>query len=86
MICFLDMSVADMESGCLQAILINVLFSFQGFTMSHGDLSTYCSLSIWYYSHRVTQTQDSTLKKMCLPSRSYDLVDSFGSQEHCKIP
>lgn len=54
-ICFLDMSWADMKSGGLQAILINVLFSFWDFSMSHDDISTYCSLGIWYHSHCVDQ-------------------------------
>lgn len=33
MICFMDISLAHREPVCLQAILINVLFSFQDFMM-----------------------------------------------------
>ena len=87
MICFLDVSLADMESGWLQAILINVMLSFRDFMMSHDDLSTNCSPSIWQHSHCVGQMHESTLKKkMCLPLRSCDLIDLSRSQEHCKIP
>ena len=87
MIFFLDVSLADMESGWLQAILINVLLSFRDFMMSHDDLSTNCSPSIWQHSHCVGQMHDSTFFfKMCLPLRSYDLIDLSCSQEHCKIP
>lgn len=39
------MSLADTKSGCLQAILINVLFSFWDFSMLHDDLSAYFFLA-----------------------------------------